>query len=205
MNIEVFVMARLAFSDALTEPKSVAGGSLRYSCCLILEPESLPAIRKAVNDIAKEEFQGKSPLGKDCCLRNGDENISSKTGEPYVGFPGTWYLSANRAESQGPPLILDNRKDPDTGKPRVIKDKRDDKFPQAGDYVRAKVSIFSLNGKNDKKVNAAYGRKTCCQLEVVQFARTGEKFGASKPTTAGFDELPDDEGAEIGNEVSALD
>jgi hypothetical protein len=192
-------MARLAFADALIEPKSVAGGALRYSCCLILEDEFIPTVQAAINAIAKEEFGGKAPTGKDNCLRDGDSNISTKTNEPYVGFAGKMYLSANRAESQGAPLILDNRKDPDTEKPRVIKDKRDDKFPQSGDYVRAKVSIFSLNGKNDKKANAAYGRKICCQLEVVQFAKSGEKFGASRPTTAGFDVLDDsDADAEIG-------
>ena len=101
----------------------------------------------------KEEFGGKSPIGKDCCLRDGDENISSKTGEPYVGFPGTWYLSANRAESQGPPLILDNRKDPDTGKPRVIKDKRDDALA----FVRKQKLSYPILMDPEGNIGLLYG------------------------------------------------
>jgi Protein of unknown function (DUF2815) len=193
MNVEVLVSARLAFSDGLIETKVVAGGKPRYSCCLILDQESLAKCREAVNSIIKEEFKGVAPQGKDNALRDGNLNISSKTGEVYDGFEDLWYISANRAETQGPPLVLDNKKDPQTNQPRIIKDKRDEKFPQAGDYVKAKVSFFSINGKGDKKANPTFGKKVCAQLEVIQFWKEGDKFGASKPTPQGFDALPDEE------------
>lgn len=199
MNVEVMIKnARLAFSDALVEPKVVAGGKPRCGACLIIEDEAvLKQLREVVASIEKEEFKGAVIEGQNCALRDGNKNMNSKTGEVYVGFEDRWYVSANRAESQGPPLILDNKKDPQTGQPRVLKDKRDDKWPQAGDYVNAKVSFFSINGKNDKKANPTFGRKICAQLEVVQYWREGEKFGASKPTTAGFEEQPDEEDSSI--------
>jgi hypothetical protein len=199
MNIELMLKnVRLAFSDGLVEAKVVAGGKPRYGCTLIIEdPATLEQVRKAVAEIEKEEFRGVKIEGKDNALRDGNKNINSKTGEIYIGFEGKHYISANRAKTQGPPLILDNKKDPQTGQPRILKDKLDDKWPQAGDYVNAKVSFFSINGKNDKKANPTFGKKVCAQLEVVQFYREGDKFGASKPTPAGFDEVPDEEDESI--------
>jgi hypothetical protein len=214
MNIELIIPARLAFSDDMVTPKSVAGGKPRFGAQLIVDAPEKARIAKAVKDIADSEFAGKIPPGKDCCFRNGDDNISAKTSEVYDGFADHWYISANRAETQGPPLVLSNRADPATKKPRIIIDpaitgtmdsdalrayvaagKRDRDYPQAGDYVNVKVSLFSLNGKNDKKGNAAYGRKICAQLEVVQFKAKGTPFGASKPSADDFEALPEEEDA----------
>ena len=185
---------RLAFSDGLTEAKTIAGGKPRFGATLILEDEATrKQVEDAVKQIAKEEFGGKVPVGKDCAFREGNLN-TNKEDVVYTGFADKWYISANRAEHLGPPLILDNKKDPATGAPRIIKDKLDTKFPEAGDYVNAKVSFFSLNGRNDKKSNASFGKKICCQVEVVQFYAKGEAFGAGRPTADGFDECegPDD-------------
>ena len=58
--------------------------------------------------------------------------------------------------------------------------------------MNARINLFSLNGKGDKKANPAYGKKICCGLEVVQFAAKGEPFGASKPSADGFDAEDED-------------
>lgn len=215
MNVELIFPCRLAFSDDMVTAKSIAGGKPRFGAQLIVEAPEKARIEKVIKDIAAAEFGGKVPPGKECCFRDGNDNVSAKTSEVYDGFADLWYVSANRAESQGPPLIISNRADPVTKKPRMIIDpvalgfmdndgirtyiangKRDRDFPQAGDYVTVKVSFFSLNGKTDKKANAAYGRKICAQLEVVQFKAKGEPFGASKPTADDFDTLPEDEDAD---------
>jgi len=215
MNIELIFTARLAFSDDLVTPKSIAGGKPRFGAQLIVDAPEKARIAKAIADISAGEFKGKTPKGKDCCFREGNENISAKTGEIYDGFADLWYVSANRAESQGPPLVLSNRADPVTKKPRILIDptavalmdsdslrnyiaagKRDRDFPQAGDYVNVKVSFFSLNGENDKKGNAAYGRKICAQIEVVQFKAKGTPFGSSKPSADDFEALPEEEDAD---------
>jgi len=191
MNSELMLRnVRLAFSDGLVSPKAIAGGKPRYSCNLIIEdPVTLASVQKAIDEIAKSEFQGKAPKDKDCALRDGDDNIS-KDGEPYKGFAGNHYLSANRAESQGPPLVIDKRRG------EITTDRRHAEFPEAGDYVNAKVQLFSLNGKNDKKnaASAAYGKKICCSIEVVQLLKKGEPFGGGgKPSAAGFEDLPEEE------------
>jgi hypothetical protein len=183
---------RLAFSDSLTEAKAIQGGKPRYGCTLIIEDDAtLKEVEAAIKAIATAEFKGNVPPGKDSALRDGNLN-TNKEDEVYKGFENKWFLSANRADSLGAPLILDNKRDPATGKPRVITDKTDIKFPEAGDYVNARINLFSLNGKSDRKANPAYGKKICCGLEVVQFAAKGEPFGASKPTADGFDAEDED-------------
>ncbi len=185
---------RLAFSGGLTEAKTINGGKPRFGATFIIEDAAtLKAVKEAVESIAKAEFNGKTPLGGDCAFRDGDLNIG-KDDQVYKGFEGKWYVSANRAAHLGAPLILDNRKDPATGQPRTIADKLDNKFPEAGDYVNAKISFYSINGKGDKKNNPTFGKKICAQVEVVQFFAKGEAFGAGRPTADGFDECegPDD-------------
>jgi len=148
-------------------------------------------VEDAIKALAKEKFKGIVPPGNDSAFRDGNTNIG-KDDEIYKGFEGKWYLGANRAGKLGAPLILDNKKDPATGKPRIIADKLDTKFPEAGDYVNAKISLFSINGKGDSSANPTFGKKICCGLEVVQFAAKGEPFGASKPTADGFDAEEED-------------
>lgn len=182
---------RLAFSDSLIEAKTIQGGKPRFGCNLIVEDApTRKQIQSAMEEIVKTEFGGRDLNEKDVAFRDGNKNISNKTNEVYTGFADNWYISANRAEKQGPPLIIDRRKNP-------VTDKRDAAFPEAGDYVNAKVSFYSVNGKNDPKTNAAYGKKICAQIEVVQMSRKGDPFGASKPTPEGFAELPEDEEADM--------
>ena len=186
----------------------------------IVHIEQVARIKKAIKEIADSEFNGKAPTGKDCALRDGNDNVSSKTDKVYEGFEDKFFLSANRALTQGHPMILANTADPATRKPRIIADpsvsltmddtalrayvaaaKRDTAFPQAGDYVNAKISLFSINGKNDKSKNASYGKKICCQPEVLQFRAKGTPFGASKPSADDFEALPEEE-AELDEDAA---
>ena len=202
MNVELTLKnCRLAFADSMTEARSVAGGAERYSVVLIIEDDAtLKQVRDAMDQIAKEEFGGKAPEGPNSCFRDGNKNVSQKSGTVYEGFANKFYLSANRAFKQGPPLVLSNRKDPDTGKPKILTDKRSESWPVSGDYVNAKVTLFTLNGANDRK-NArttAFGRKVCCELSAVQYWKKGERFGASAPSPEGLDTLPEEEDSEMG-------
>jgi len=191
MKIQIVLKnVRLAFSDNLVVAKALSGGKPRYTANFIIEDDAtLKAVRAAVDEITKAEFAGKALSGKDSCLRDGNDNISGKTGEVYSGFEGKFYLSGSRADKLGAPLVVNGRKDPvnpgDAG------------FPQAGDYVNAKVSLFSVNGKNDKGGDKTYGKKICCGIEVVQFLRKGESFGAGAPTTDGLDTVEEDPTAEL--------
>jgi len=188
MNIKLTLKGvRLAFSDNMTVTKSIGGGKPRYTANFIFEnvPGELKKAKDAIAAITKAEFDsGKALTGDDLCLRDGNDNVSSKTNEVYEGFAGNFYLAAARAESQGPPLIVNGRLDPvrpgEAG------------FPHAGDYVNVIVNVYSQNGKGDKK--NAYGRKINCSFETVQFARKGESFGGgTPPSTEGLEPEEADE------------
>ena len=56
-----------------------------------------------------------------------------------------------------------------------------------------KQLVYTVNGKNDKGGDATYGKKICCEIEVVQFVSKGESLGGGAPTTAGLEDLGDDE------------
>lgn len=175
---------RLSFSQNLTSPKAIKGGKPRYTANFIIDPKvnakELAEINATIKEIADEEFNKQVPEGKDCCLRNGDKTQDAKTGEAYKGYEGKLYLSAARAESQGPPLVVNRA--------AVAVQPRDDGYPQPGDYVNAKVNLFSINGKNDKGGDKTHGKKICCSIEAVQFKTTGESLGGSrKPTAEGFE------------------
>ena len=181
---------RLAFSDNLVVAKALSGGKPRYTANFIIEDDAtLKAVRAAVAEITKVEFGGKALTGKDCCLRDGNDNISGKTGEVYSGFEGKFYISASRAEKLLAPKVVNGR----------LQDVRpgEQGFPQAGDYVNAKVSLFSINGKNDKGGDKTYGKKICCGIEVVQFVRKGESFGSGAPSVDGMEAVEEDPPAEL--------
>ena len=173
---------RLSFFKVIT-PEAISGGKPRYSTTLILDPKdpvsgaSLKELKAAVKLMEKEEFPGVTITGDNTCLRDGNTMVDDE-GNIREAYEGCWYVSANRAEKRGAPLVVD----------RVLKEilptSRD--FPISGDYANVKVNLFSLNGKNDKKSqdSKAYGKKICCELETVQKVRTGEPLGGGGPASA---------------------
>jgi hypothetical protein len=93
------------------------------------------------------------------CVRDGDL-------EDYDGYEGHIYLSAN---SPRPPQIITNRKGKDNkwieateGAPGA---------PYSGCYVNALVRLWAQDNEHGKRLNAS--------LEVVQFLREGQAFGAA--------------------------
>lgn len=92
----------------------------------------------------------------------------------YAGAEGMWVLTSRRKESDGRPLVIDQRK-----QPLVESDGK----PYPGCFVNAKVSIYAQDGKN---------KGIRCSLQTVQFAKDGDSFGGAKiGTSDGFDDLGD--------------
>lgn len=159
---------RLAF-PALFEPKSVAGDKkLRYGGNLIFSPDhaGFAAMNKAIEQVATEKWgaKAKAMLTKlraasdKLCFRNGD------TKADYDGYPGNWFVSANRDENKGPPLVLGRDRQPllaGSGK------------PYAGCYVNASIDVWAQDNSFGQRVNAT--------LLGVQFFRDGDAFSAGAP------------------------
>ena len=187
MKKEIIITnARLSFPD-LETPKSVSGGKPRFGAVLLLDKDkdkkTIDKIEAVLKEIAKEEFGGKLPTGNDTCLRDGDD-------KEYDGYANTRTLHASRAEKRGKPIVISGDKTP--VKPG------DANYPYAGCYVNAKVSIFSLNGKNDKGGDKTHGKKLCCELQVLQWAKKGEPFGSGTPTTDDMPEVEAEDDEDLG-------
>lgn len=202
MNIDLIIKGpRIAFCQDLIKAKSLEGGKPRFTAQFILDQstpegkEALKQVKAAIAEIAKTEFKGKVPAGKDCALRDGDDNIDKKADAPYNGFAGNMYLSGARAEQLGPPLVVGRKIVTETanGVTRpVALHPSDESFPRAGDFVVLKCSIYSMGGKNDKPTK--FGAKICCQIETVQFMKRGEALAGGGPANvAGLEDMPDEE------------
>lgn len=115
------------------------------------------------------------------CVRDGDL-------EDYDGYEGHLYVSAN---SNRPPQIITNRKGKD-GK-WIEATEGGPNAPYSGCYVNALVRLWVQDNEHGKRLNAS--------LEVVQFLRDGDAFGAAPvdPNERFTDDMVGDVG-DIGGE-----
>lgn len=161
--------------------------SYSFGCTLLLDKvghaDQIDALKAAVRQAIKAKWPGvKKHISPDkLCLRDGeyeDEETGEKEGR-YDGYAGCMFLSCRR-----PAKLRDGQKPSDLKSPiQVIGPRKgkDGKFPRlsedevyAGCYVNAIVRIYAYDGSkgdNPDRVNAT--------IEVVQFKRHGEAFGAS--------------------------
>lgn len=175
--------ARLSFPQ-LFAPKAIGDGKPRYTANLLLDPTipeqkaQIVAVKTMVERITKEGMKKEIKLPRDkTCLRKDDE-------PRYEGYEGMWYITAARpatGNGGGPPLVVDQKRE---------KLKADSLIPYAGCYVNAKIRLYYQDYDGVKRVNAS--------LEVVQFVRHGEPFGAG---AASADDMPE----EVVEEEDTLD
>lgn len=177
--------ARLSFPQ-LWETKKVGNdGKPRYTSSFLLDPGvpeeraqivALKALAKKVaSDALKKDVEFK---GDRSCVRKGDD-------KDYDGYAGMWYVTAARAESQGPPMVIDQKKQKLAKGP----------IPYAGCRVNAKVRFYFQDYDGVKRVNAS--------LEVVQFVRNDEPFGNAGVSV---DDMPEEETEESdGLDDSGID
>ena len=152
-------------------------GTVNYSAKFFVEPGS--ANDKAINDTITAVAKAKFPEKWEMYL---EEFRPDKKAYPYIngkrveysGAEGKWVLTAKRKETDGRPLVIDQRKTPLTPA---------DGKPYSGCYVNVKVDIYAQDGEN---------KGIRCSLVTVQFAGDGEAFSGSKPATDdGFDDISD--------------
>jgi hypothetical protein len=166
--------ARLGYPK-LWVPKSAKNdpnSKPRYGCQLYI-PKSDEAtkakIDKEIQQLTKTHLKGVKPKAANLPFKDGD----GEDGDDNT--KGCWILSANRAEAQGRPQVVNRARKPI--------DSKDQSEVYGGCYVNALVGFF---------FQSSWGR-ICCGLEIVQKVKDGEKFGA--PDVAAEDvmpELPDD-------------
>lgn len=152
-------------------------GSRAYTAKFFIVPGSANdvAIREAINREAKNMWPEKYEFfleefrmdKKAYCYIDGKR-------VDFAGAEGMWILTSRRKESDGRPLVIDQRKNPLA---------ESDGKPYAGAFVNVKLSIYAQDGKN---------KGIRCSLQTVQFAADGDSFGGAKVGTVdGFDDISD--------------
>lgn len=166
---QIVITGRISFAQIFTA-KAVNDGEPRFSANVLLDKEKdakqIAKIKAAIDATMKEAKIKKLPAEK-VCLRDGDD-------KDYDGYEGCMFLSAANKKR---PTVVDRDKSPLVAE--------DDK-PVSGDYVNMVVRLWAQDNKFGKRVNAS--------LEVVQFVKEGERFGAPKvDIDEALPDLPDED------------
>lgn len=199
---------RLAFADIWkARPPKNGKGDAKYGANGIFAKESkaYSIAEAAFLKAAQEEYGANwqnflsvmEPSKK--CLRNGDRNINSQTGEIRQGFAGNFYITA---KNKNRPLVVAHRFH--NGKPVYVQEDGtaitegrpvtasdlgwEIKKPYGGCYVNLKVEIGAMKAKGE--ISAC----VFARLVAVQFLRDGEAFGSGPATADGFEDTGEDEG-----------
>lgn len=154
--------------------KAEPDGKKRFGCAIYLpkEDEATKAkIDKEIARLAKAHMKGLKPKSKNLCIQDGDGE------EGDENTRGCWIISANRAEFQGRPQVIDRSR-------RAI-DSADAATLYAGCVCNFLIGLY---------VPKAWGDKICASLEVVQRVADGTPIGAAPvDVEAVMPDLGDDE------------
>lgn len=171
------------------EAESIKGGKPRFSASFLLDKETdakqIEKIEKTIAKLIKEKLKGKNgkaltklPADK-VCLRDGDE-------KEYDGYEGKMFINAANLNR---PTVVDRKQNPVTEADDLI---------YGGAIVTAIIRLWAQDSKE-------YGKRINASLEVVQFIKEGQRFGAPKADLGALPELPDDEDDSDEDEDDMMD
>ena len=130
----------------------------RFGCQILLpktDTKTKARLDAEIERIKNAKFKDITLKSKDLFIKDGDGDEGDKN------TVGCWVISANRAETQGRPQVIDRDRKalmPGDGK------------PYAGCYCNFLIGTYAPS--NWKKI--------CASIEVVQFAKDGEPFGGGR-------------------------
>jgi hypothetical protein len=143
-----------------------------FHCNFLIDKEDDPnnnvkKLKKAADE-AKRKKWGDNPKKwpklkpEKVCLRDGDL-------EDWDGYEGHSYVSASNSKK---PSVIQNRKVKNKDGDMVWAEAEEggERAPYSGCYVNALVRLWVQDNKHGKRINAS--------LEIVQYLRKGEAFGA---------------------------
>lgn len=151
-------IVRLSYAN-VWEPKSINGGTEKYSVSLIIpksDTKTLNAINEAVDAAIEEgkgKFGGKIPNKAALKLPLRDGDIDRPDDEAYAE---SYFINAN---SITPPQVVDKNVNPVLDRSEVY----------SGVYGRVSVSFYAFNSNGNKGI--------ACGLGNIQKIRDGEPLG----------------------------
>jgi hypothetical protein len=167
--------ARLSFPQLVEPRSSVENGVKKYSADFILD-QTDPAFQKFMAEYAKLAGEKWGTTAQNVmqmiqadrklrCYGAGAEKIDKKTFQPYSGYDGKVYISANKDVM--PQMIRTDGTPVDAG--NTMEYQALARKLYGGCYVNAAVRPWLQDNK--------HGRGVRCDLVAIQFARDGEAFG----------------------------
>lgn len=178
MSEIIFVSkARLSFPK-LVEPSAFeAGGALKFSCDLIIDPNGRDwqqVISRAM-EVAQLKWkehanQVVNMINQDRKIRfygQGAEKINKQTYRPYDGYPGMVYISCS--SDYRPQMVRANGSTAESDMEIMNLARK----LYGGCYVNAAIKIWAQDNK--------WGRGLRCECVAIQFDQDGEPFGDNGP------------------------
>ena len=164
---------RLSYAN-VWEPKSINGGTEKYSVSLIIpksDKKTIDAINAAVDAAIEEglaKFGGKRPnkAAIKLPLRDGD---TERDDEAYAD---SYFINAN---SLTPPQIVDQNVDPIMDRSEIY----------SGVYARVSINFYAFNSNGNKGV--------ACGLGNIQKVRDSQPLGNRSTAEDDFAVIEDDE------------
>lgn len=160
-------VVRLSFAN-VWEPKSINGGTEKYSVSLIIpktDEKTINAINKAVDAAIEEgrgKFGGKIPSKSALKLPLRDGDIDRPDDEAYAGC---FFVNAN---STTPPEIVDKALNRILSRSEVY----------SGVYARVSINFFAFNSNGNRGV--------ACGLGNIQKAHDGDPLGGKSSAADDF-------------------
>jgi len=179
----VLERVRLSFPE-LFEARAFDGNdskNAKFSANFLMDKDDQKEEIAGVMGAIKEAIAGKwktKPKDLKLCFKDGEE-------KSYDGYENAWSLSANNKRR---PSVVDEHNKP--------LEKNDEKI-YAGCYVNALVSFWCMDNK--------WGRRVLCNLEAVQFAGHGERFGGSSiDIETAFDDISEETAADVKEDLDDI-
>jgi hypothetical protein len=163
---------RLSFPSLKAPKASTSGGALKYRAAFLMTPDSEAAaeLQQLIQKVATDQWGTNATVAlqiiaadkKLRCYGQGDTKISTKTGKPYEGYAGQFFVEGLNDIPAG--LFDEN------GQP-VDNMTMGTKF-QGGDYVDGLIRLWAQDNTHGKAIRA--------ELVGVKFNAEGEHFGADR-------------------------
>lgn len=166
-------IVRLSYAN-VWEPKSINGGTEKYSVSLIIpksDTTTVDAINAAIDAAIKDgahKFGGKIPnrAALKLPLRDGDAERDDDA------YKGCWFVNANSTTA---PQIVDQRVRPILERSEIY----------SGVYARVSISFYAFNSNGNRGV--------ACGLGNIQKVKDGEPLGGKTSAAEEFTTLEDDD------------
>lgn len=175
-GVVVLKDVRLSFPHLFEPTASIEDGPKKYRAAFLIDPETATgkenlkkleaAISKAAIGTWKTKEKADKIRAKLADDRSGvqdGENGTNKEGDMYAGYEGMKFIKASNGRK---PKVL--RRD------KSVIDSSEAAEIYGGCYVNAVISIWATDSQKHG------GNGIFATLEIVQFARKGEPFGAAE-------------------------